>query len=424
MSAHDDDLTTELNRELHDRVDAMSGSTLGLGDVQRKARSIRRRRTATAVVGAAAAVALIVPTAALATHSGHRIEPAPTNPSPTETTTAATDGHQPAPGVLDVSDLPTGGAPQMDYVYKGRLHLVDGGTAQVNTQFTPYQFVEMADGARVWQTTDHGTPYIEIQDADGTFSDPVRSDWGLSVNAAHSIAAWLTPSGQVMIWEGWASKPRPLGDPVPGSEHHLGPITGAGQAAPGRAGPNCHDAGCTVIVNVPGSTWQPWAVSESGTRKLLDGDYRNIADTSNAGLTIGYSEMAASGNCSKLLGGGEFHGFSTCKHTLASFSPDGQLILGLPAYPDGAGSNQIAMYDLEGKRLFDRGATAQAQPTFAAAVWEDDTHVLIPVYQEGQWSLARVASDGSMEYAVTPRPGADVTLDPYVLPTGGGVPSA
>jgi hypothetical protein len=423
MSAHDDDLTNDLTRELHGRVDAMPGSALGLGDVQRKARSIRRRRTATALVGAAAAVALIVPTAALATHSGHRDEPGPaTTQSPTPTqTTATADGNQPAPGVLDVSDLPTGAAPQMDYVYKGVFHFADGGVGRVNTRYTPSQFVELADGARVWQTTDQGTPYVEIQDTDGTFHDPVRSGWGLSVNRTHSIAAWLTPSGQVMIWEGWASQPRPLGDPVPGSEPKLGPVTGVGQATPGQPGPDCQASSCTVIVNVPGATWQPWEVSESGTQKLLDGSYLTVADQSEAGLTIGYTRITDSGNCSKLLGGGEFQGFSTCKNTLESFSPDGRLILGTPAYPDGVGSNEIAMYDLEGHRLFDRGSTPKIQPTFNQSVWEDNSHVLIPVYQEGEWSLVRVASDGSLEYAVTPRPGVDVTENPYVIPTGGGL---
>jgi hypothetical protein len=419
MSAHDDDLTTELNRELHGRVDAMHGSALGLGDVQRKARSIRRRRTVTAVVGAAAAVALIVPTAALATHSSHRDEPGPSTQSPSPSQTTTTDGHQPAPGVLDVSDLPTGAPPQMDYVYQGVFHFADGGVGRVNTRYTPSQFVEMADGARVWQTTDNGTPYIEIQDADGTFHDPVRSDWGLSVNRLHSIVAWLTPAGQVMIWEGWASQPRPLGDPVPGTERRLGPVTGVGQATPGQAGPDCQASGCTVIVNVPGATWQPWEVSESGTQKLLDGSYLTVDDESEAGLTIGYTRITDSGNCSKLLGGGEFQGFSTCKNTLESFSPDGRLILGLPAFPDGAGPNEIAMYDLGGHRLFDRGSTLKVQPTFIQNEWEDNSHVLIPVYQEGEWSLVRVASDGSLEYAVTPRPGGDVTENPYVIPTGG-----
>jgi hypothetical protein len=141
-------------------------------------------------------------------------------------------------------------------------------------------------------------------------------------------------------------------------------------------------------------------------------------------LTIGWTQITDSGTCSKLLGGGEFQGFATCKHTLENFSPDGQLILGLPAYPDGAGPNQIAMYDLEGHLLFDRGSTLKVQPTFNQYEWEDDTHVLITVYQAGQWSLVRVASDGSMEYAVAPRPGVDVTVNPYVIPTGGAVPAA
>jgi hypothetical protein len=83
------------------------------------------------------------------------------------------------------------------------------------------------------------------------------------------------------------------------------------------------------------------------------------------------------------------------------------------------------MIGLDGTVLFDRRSTAAAQATLADndAVWEDATHVLVPVYQEGSWSLVRIASDGSMEYAVPPRPGADVTENPYVLPTGGGLPS-
>lgn len=417
---NDDDLTNDLTRELHDRADTVHGATLGLDDVTGRARSIRRRRAATAVVGAAAAVALIVPTAALASHhSGHRTEPGPATQMPTPTQTTAPDAHQPAPGVLDVSDLPTGAAPQMDYVYNGTLHLASGGSGTVNTRYTPRQFVEMADGARVWLTTDNGTPYIEIQDTDGTFHDPVPSTSWLSVNAAHSIVAWMTPAGQVTIWEGWASDPRPLGTPVPGTEWRLGPVTGVGQARPGKAGPNCHQSVCTVIVNVPGATWQPWEVSDSGTRKLLDGSYRSIADVDETGLTIGWTRITDSGTCSRLLGGGEFQGFLTCRHTLTSFSPDGQLILGTPAYPDGVGSNRIAMYDLEGKRLFDRASTPKVQPTYNAQEWEDDTHVLIPVYQDGQWSLVRVASDGSLEYAVAPRPGADVTENPYLIPIGG-----
>ncbi len=76
--------------------------------------------------------------------------------------------------------------------------------------------MELADGARVWGTMDdNGRSYVEIQDTDGTFHDPVRTRYGLSVNRPHSIVAWLTTTGQVMIWEGWASEPRPLRRPGP-----------------------------------------------------------------------------------------------------------------------------------------------------------------------------------------------------------------
>jgi len=232
------------------------------------------------------------------------------------------------------------------------------------------------------------------------------------VNPKHSIAAWLTPSGQVTVFEGRASQPRPLGDPVPGSELRLGPVTGD----------DCSVA-CSVIVNVRDGEPQPWEVSDSATQPLRDGGYLNVQDASEAGLTVGYTRITDFGSCSTLLGGGEFQGFKTCRHTLTDFSPDGQLLLGLPAYGDGAGPNQLAMYDLEGKPLFDRRATEDAQSTYQSQVWEDDTHVLISVFQDGQWSLVRVASDGSMEYAVAPAPGGDVTDDPFVLPAGGALPS-
>ena len=422
---NDDDLTTDLGRELRDRSDAMHGSSLALADVQHKARSIRRRRTATAVGGAVAAIALIVPTAALANHQGHSTEPLPpatqsVTPTPSPT---ISEGQQPPAGVLDVSDLPTGDAPRIDYVRDGTFHFANGDAGEVRTRYTPAQFVWMADGARVWRTTDKdGFPYVEIQDVDGTFHDPVRIESDLSVNAAHSIVAWLSPSGQVTIWEGWASEPRPLGNPVPGSDVRMGSITGDAPSVPGRAGPDCLATSCTVIVNVRDGDMQPWEVSESGSQPLLDGGYLDVRDVSQAGLSIGLTKATDFSTCSKLLGGGEFQGFSTCKNQLATFSPDGQLILAWPGYFDGIGPGGLAMYDLEGKRLFERSSTAQAQSYFLGEVWEDDTHVLAPTFQDGKWALVRIASDGSMEYAIAPSKGP-FDASPFVLPTGGNLPA-
>ena len=246
----------------------------------------------------------------------------------------------------------------------------------------------------------------------------------LSVNAAHSIVAWLTPSSQVMIWEGWASEPRALGDLDPRHRpaHRTG--HGHGAAAPGKPGPSCGQSTCTVIVNVrdgsaPG---QPWEVSESGSQPLRDGGYLDVRDVSDAGLTIGLTKATDSSTCSKLLGGGEFQGFATCKNQLASFSPDGRLIQAWPGYFDGIGPGGIAVYDLEGNRLFERSATEQVQSYYDGETWEDDTHLLVPTYQDGRWALVRIASDGSMEYAVAPAKGP-YDANPFILPTGGGLPS-
>jgi hypothetical protein len=410
MNEHEnDELATRLTRTLTDQADVMAGSSLALATVQGRARRIRRRRAATAVVAAAAAVAVVVPTVALASHTGGRPEPAPATQTPSRTLTT-TDPAQPKAGVLDVSDLPTGAPPALEYLRSGRLHFIDGGSGTVNTQYTPVAFLDMYDGSRVWQTSHGSASYIEIQDTDGTFHEPVRTSLGLRTNPGHTIAAWLTTSGQVVVWEAGATDPRPLGDPVPGSELTLGAVSG-----------NDCSLACTVYVNTADAqgNLQPWEVTDSGSQPTRDGSYLTVADVASNGLTIGLDKISDSGSCSKLLGGGEFQGFSTCRNTLVSFSPDGRLVLADPAYHDGIGNGEIAMYRTDGgDPLFQRHSTESAQSFYPEARWEDATHVLAPVFQDGQWSIVRIGSDGSMEYAVAPVPGTDAN-SPFVLATGG-----
>jgi hypothetical protein len=410
-----------LEEELPDEAElfeALGGRELHLDEVLSRAGGIRRkRRTLTGLVAAAAVVALVVPAGVIladresASGPGpltHPTAPASTSPSasPSPTPSTTTDpGSQPAPGVLDVSHLPTGDAPRLDYLQDGLLHFADGGTGAVRTHYTPRQFVEMSDGSRVWQTVDHGTPYVEIQDPDGYFHGAVRSRFGLAIDPTHTISAWLSPSGHVTVWEGRATDPRPFGEPVPGSDLRLGPVIG-----------NDCSLACSVVVNVRDREGQPWEVRDSGTQPLRDGGYLSISDSSEAGLSIGLTRVTDVSTCSKLLGGGEFVGFSTCRNQLSSFSPDGRLILALPSYFDGTGPTGIGMYDLSGKRLFERSSTVDAQAWFTDAAWEDDTHVLAPVFQGGRWAVVRIGSDGRMEYAVPPVASTDDVTSPFVLP--------
>ena len=414
-----EDLTDELGRELHHRVDRMHDTPLDLAGVQGKARAIRRTRRALAAGGAALAVAVVVPAVFVAGHAlGGAHSEGPSNPTPTPSPSATateTTGSQPAPGELDVSHLPTGAAPAMSYLQDDRLHFHDGGAGDLHWRYTPNSFVEMNDGSRVWQTTDNGTPYVEIQDSDGGFHAPVATGWGLTVNPTHTAVAWLDTHGQVILWEARATDPRPLGDPVPGSDLRLGPLTGEGIGAGGGSGPGCAGTVCTVYVNAAGSPGKVYEVSDSGTQQLRDGGYLKLADMSQAGLSIGLTKVTDSKTCSKLLGSGEFQGFETCANQLDTFSPDGQLILAWPSYFDGAGPGGIAVYDLQGTPLFERSATADVQSYVTGAVWEDDTHLLAPAYQDGKWALVRIASDGTMEYAVPPTKGP-FDQSPFVLP--------
>jgi len=371
----------------------------------------RRRGLVVALVSSAVVLAVTVP---LVLRGGDvfggddaAVAPATTTPTPT-----AHDGQQPARGVLDVSHLSTGAAPAVEYVTGGVLHEPDGGTVDVGTRYPVNGFVVLADGSRVWQTARGGTPYVEIEGADGAFRALARSLFGLAVNPQHSVASWVTPSGQVMVWSAGATAPAPLGDPI---------TAGRDLRIAAVSGDDCSLA-CSVVVNVRDARGvagsEPWEASPNGTQRLDDGGYLIVNDVSQAGLTVGYTRITDFGTCSKLLGGGEFQGFSTCRHTLDSFSPDGQLLLADPAYHDGIGNGVIAMYDLEGTRLFVRHNTEDAQSFYPRAEWETTTQVLAPVFQDGRWSIVRFAPDGAMEYAVAPVRGQDVE-NPFVLPTGG-----
>jgi hypothetical protein len=410
---NDDDLNTTLTRELRDRAEAVHGSPLGLADVTGRARSIRRRRTTASVVGVAAAVAVIVPTAALAGHhDGSRNEPAPS----TQSTTTGTP-EPPAPGVLDVSDLPTGAAPAIAYAEGNVIHRPNGSSVDVGHPVD--EFVTLADGTIVYASpTPGGGDGVRVWPDRHPGGRPYPATHGLAVNAAHTLVAWVSPTGYVTVWE----------EPVYGNAIDLGKVADASDVRIASIqGDDCMqtypNSVCEVDVNTtsPSGDRQPWAVTPDGASPLTDGSFLTVADQSASGLTIGLDKVTDSGSCSKLLGGGDFQGFETCKHTLVSFSPDESRILADPAYHDGIGNGVIAMYDVQGKVLFERHATEQAQSFYPEAQWEDDTHVLAPVFQDGKWAIVRFASDGSMEYAVPPVAGEDTSVQ-YVLATGGAVP--
>ena len=296
---NDDDLTTRLSHELQGRSDAMHGSSLALADVQQKARSIRRRRTATAVGGAALAVALIVPTAALANHhNGHtgptrcrrrrasRRRPARRPARRPRTAISRQQGYSTCP------TCSTGAAPRIEYVTGGDvLHQFDGSTVDLGTRYPVVGFVVLTDGTHVFETAGQGTIPVEVTGSDGTELGRRQIEGGLAVNPSHTIAAWVDPGGPGDDLDPRCPEASPLGDPVPGEDLRMGAVTGD----------DCSLA-CSVIVNVRRrDDPQPWEVTPDGAQPLTDGGYLSVDDVSQAGLTIGLprsSRRAAARRCS------------------------------------------------------------------------------------------------------------------------------
>jgi hypothetical protein len=382
----------------------------------------RRRRLIVAAVSAAAVVAITLPIAfrggdvfgggdqpstqpstSLPTTAGSSVSPAPTE-SPSG---------QPSTGVLDVTHLPTGALPAIGYAVHGVVHLADGTTLTDPTTYQVVGFTELSDGAVAYLTAHDSEFTVEITTADGTHLVPYPSGYELVVNADRTIAAWLTRTGAVMVWQPGMDTPRSLGASIPGNSLRLAAVTGQ----------SCTYApGCTAYA----SSWQgqaahAWAVTSDGQLTSADPADRviRVSDVSESGRMVGYTAIGDTGSRSAVFdeaAPGHPLLWSTTRHTLDTFSPTGEFLLAGPAYRDGIGDGQIAVYSAAGRLLVNRQTSEQHPGFLQGATWEDATHVLFPVFQGEQWSLVRMSVTGTMEYAVPPAAG-NMDHDPFVVAT-------
>ena len=83
------DLDNELSQALRRRAESMHGTPLAFDDVRGKATSIRRRRRVASGLAVAAAVAVIVPTALIASKGSNSDGPLPATQPPTVVTDTA-----------------------------------------------------------------------------------------------------------------------------------------------------------------------------------------------------------------------------------------------------------------------------------------------------------------------------------------------
>jgi hypothetical protein len=305
----------------------------------------------------------------------------------------------PAAGVLDVTHLPTGAQPAIGYALRGVVHLPDGTTLTPATTYRVVGFTQLGDGSLAYLTEHNSLFTIEITTADGTHLGPFTSGYEIVVNTDRTVVAWLSRTGAPMVWQPGLSAPQSLQASIPGNSLRMSAVTGTATSS------------CTVYV----SSWQgqgshAWAVTSDGRLTGADPTGRLIwvRDVAKDGRMVGYTAITDTGSRSAVIDEGAPGRpvlWSTSKHTLDTFSPTDEFLLAGPAYRDGIGDGQIAVYTADGRLLVNRQTSDQHPGFLQGATWEDATHVLFPVFQDEQWSLVRMSVTGTMEYAVPPAPG-------------------
>lgn len=397
MSTHDEE---QLSRGLHERAGDVSGTPIGLDDVKRSARGIRRRRRLATGLVAAAVVAVAVPVGlnvAGSPNAERPVAPATTSPSGTPTPTrAGTPEPTPTPtnaqGVtpLTVQKAAAGAPAKVGYL-RGRTYVAPDGT----TRDLPaaYDTVVPYRGGWLAVQRKQGTPYVVQVDASGAVVSSEPGGDRIVVSDDGVQASWVA-GGRLYLdgTNGHSDAPQSIDLPA-----------GADASPVGFVGPG------TVVVRVGAPDAEYWVTDFSG-HQVLQGTILAVRATSMQrgllGVETSYNSTDGTSCWKVATNQGGDREPTSCDWTVNAFSPGGASVAGYPSGVDGLGSPTVALLDagtLAVKVRFDRVGNGE---TFVSdVVWEDDSHVLATLYEDGSWHLVRLGLDGDIQ-TVDQAPGA------------------
>ena len=313
--------------------------------------------------------------------------------------------------VLDVRGLDQGEPPAIAWTERrsGRtvVHGPGGTTTPVSNNVV--ELAPMGSGYVVQTALNRPTTVRWIA-ADGT---PGRREWrtgyGLGVSPRGEAVAFAGRRGKV--WTIDQDGDRVLRfNPVP--------VTGTAQAVT-VAGESCKEgegdpgSGCSIAVNGPHRAFY------TTSHGVVDRVPHLMQTTTGRGRLLGgITSLSDMGSCSAMMRSWRV-AWRTCDNQLSDISPDNAHVLGTPAYADGFGPTVLDVLDTaDGSvaRTFTHARNGHSA-TYFDEVWEDAEHVLVVTYQDGEWAVVRLGTDGSMEYAVAPRAGSMDTRSPFHLQT-------
>ncbi len=320
--------------------------------------------------------------------------------------TASLDAPRSSSTRFDVSALPTGAPPALAWLERTAGGAVIHGASGTLTP-VPKNTRELAPmgSGYVIQTAGRRAPRVRWVGADGS---PGRRTWktgfGIGVSAKGKAVAFSGKRGKV-----WSIDQE--GDRV--LTFRPVPIKGKGRAVT-VSGEDCSEltspSGCSVFVNGR----RGYYTSSHG---IVDRVPRMRLVTTGRGRYLGgITRIDDEGTCSVMLKRWRPR-WRTCANRFSDLSTDNKHVIGLPSYGDGFGPTALDVL-----RTRDGGVVHAFTPsrrgdsaTYFDEVWEDADHVLVVTYQADEWAIVRLGLDGSMEYAVPPRPGLRDLASPFEL---------
>lgn len=428
--SHLDDNNDELTRELRNHSEDVGGHPIDFDSVRRTARGIQRRRRIAGGVAAAAVLAVVVPAGMAASNSldlGQQPagqptttvpvttpdssateptateEPTPSKPQPTQTAsgptqtssqpTSSTTPTPPAdPNAGKTVDLTAAGAvrgadPAITYIDEQTLLLPDGESIDLGANY-----FEIAPHRSGWIAL--GSDRLFFLDADGTVQDSAATTGeSLAINADGDYVAYALQNGVVKL-----APTSDAGETYTFNLDALGPIT---PAAVGEVNTENAEPLCVVFYNAEGREPEAKLASCHGIVETV-APIQNVTGFASDGALAGFVSFSDTGSCSQVRNGDSTRAkrWQTCDFSLDRFSPDGRYVLARSAYFDGLGDSQVTILDAQTGDVVVSYQRPRNSPLFVEGIaWEDSSHALTTVYEDGAWHILRLDLDGKIEAA-------------------------
>jgi hypothetical protein len=325
------------------------------------------------------------------------------------------------PGTFPTEGLAVGAPPAIPYAYAShpgfgagnwRLLRPDGTSLRL-PRLTWSTWAPMGRGAIGMAGTEAGTELQQVADDASVRTSMVRH-FGLAVSPDHEVVGWLGGRGAPHLVENAGRHESTL--PVVRRGHQIAGIWGARTCREQEP----EGGGCTVFVDAPGRVRLSSSHGVTGSLGRL----REVADVSQHGHIAARAPRRASArhSCWGVYRASGRRVFRTCRYYLDSFAPDGHRVLAEQSEARWSSVRRFAI--LDGRGAVEQSWAFRAGPrrSLSQLTWEDSQHLLGVLLAHGQWSLVRIGTDGTVEYAgppdvATPGNGEDNAAEsPYNLP--------